>query len=183
MHERVQLCQDPQTEFAILRESLRVSRINHILGVHGHTIFQEQEATQIFDVGQRSLQRLFPGFTEDSSEQATLSANQSGTGYNSAQDVAHPSTLGCSHCSQTAGSPHESRSSKSRTLARATSAGATGHVNGDGHRRVPRRPRRLGDPHSLTKPAKNLPKLQLIHGSKQHKDTPAQPSRAQQCRK
>ena len=38
MHERVQLCQDPQTESALLRESLGVSRINHILRVHGHTI-------------------------------------------------------------------------------------------------------------------------------------------------
>ena len=36
MHERVQLCQDPQTECALLRESLGVSRFNHILRVHGH---------------------------------------------------------------------------------------------------------------------------------------------------
>ena len=43
MHERVQLCQDPQIEFALLRESLGVSRINHILRV-GHTILQEKEA-------------------------------------------------------------------------------------------------------------------------------------------
>ena len=94
MHERVQLCEDPQTEFAILRESLRVSRINHILGVHGHTIFQEQEATQIFDVGQRSLQRLFPGFTEDSSEQATVSASQSGTGTTVHRMLPTPAHLG-----------------------------------------------------------------------------------------
>ena len=38
MHERVQLCQDPQTEFTLLREYLGVSRINHILRVHGFTI-------------------------------------------------------------------------------------------------------------------------------------------------
>ena len=38
MRERVHLCQDPQTEFALLYESLGVSRINHILRVHGHTI-------------------------------------------------------------------------------------------------------------------------------------------------
>ena len=36
MHERVQHCQEPQTKFAFLRESLGVSRINHILRVHGH---------------------------------------------------------------------------------------------------------------------------------------------------
>ena len=50
MHERVQLCQD-QTEFALQR----VSRINHILLVHGHTILQEKRAAEIYDgVGQRS---------------------------------------------------------------------------------------------------------------------------------
>ena len=60
MHVRVQLCQDPQTEFALLRESLGVSRINDILRVHGHTVFQEQRAAEIYDeVGQRSLERLF----------------------------------------------------------------------------------------------------------------------------
>ena len=56
MHEHVQLCQDPQTEFALLREILGVSRIDHILRVHGHTIPHEEEAATIFDeVGQRSL--------------------------------------------------------------------------------------------------------------------------------
>ena len=43
-HERVQLCQDPQTEFALLRESLGVSRINHILPEHSHTILQDKRA-------------------------------------------------------------------------------------------------------------------------------------------
>ena len=74
MHERAQLCQDPKTEFALLRKSLGVSRINHILRVHGHTVLQERQAAQIFDeIGQRSLKRL----SEDSFEQATLSAGQS----------------------------------------------------------------------------------------------------------
>ena len=46
-------------------------------GVHGHTILQEKRAAEIYDeVGQRSLERLFPGFTEDSSEQTTLSASR-----------------------------------------------------------------------------------------------------------
>ena len=49
MRKRVQLCQDPLTEFALLRESLGVSRINHILRVHGHTILQEQLAAEIYD--------------------------------------------------------------------------------------------------------------------------------------
>ena len=62
MHEKVQLCQDPQTEFALLRESLGVSRINHILRVHGTTILQERRAAEAFDeIGQRSLERLFQG--------------------------------------------------------------------------------------------------------------------------
>ena len=46
VHERVQLCQDPQTEFALLRD--------------GHTILQEKRAAEICDeVGQKSLERLF----------------------------------------------------------------------------------------------------------------------------
>ena len=62
MHERDQLCLDPQTEFALLRESLGVSRINHILQVHGRTILQEKKAAETYDeIGQRSLERLFPG--------------------------------------------------------------------------------------------------------------------------
>ena len=82
MHERVQLCQDPQTEFALFRESLGVCRINQIRRVHGHTIIQQQRVLEISDdVGQRSLERLFPGFTEESVTQATLSAGQSGIGY------------------------------------------------------------------------------------------------------
>ena len=51
IHERVQLCQDPQTEFALLRESLGVSHINHILREHGHTIIQEQRAATTLGSG------------------------------------------------------------------------------------------------------------------------------------
>ena len=47
--------------------------------MHGHAILNEEAATKIFDgVGERSLERLFPGFTEDSSQEITLSAGQSG---------------------------------------------------------------------------------------------------------
>ena len=57
MRERVQLCQDPQTEFALQRESLDVSRINHILRVHGPTILQEKRVAEIHDeVGQWSFE-------------------------------------------------------------------------------------------------------------------------------
>ena len=45
-------------------------------------------------IGQRSLERLFPGFTEDSMTQATLSGGQSGIGYKKARDTAAPAHLG-----------------------------------------------------------------------------------------
>ena len=84
MHERVH-------HVSTCSESLGVSRTNHILQVHGCTILQEQRAAEIFDeVGQRSLARLFPGFTEDSMTQATLSADPSGIGYKRARDIAAP---------------------------------------------------------------------------------------------
>ena len=68
MHERVQLCQDPHTEFAVLRESLGGSRINHLLRVHGHTILEEQSAAEVYDeIGQRSLERLLHGGQHDTS--------------------------------------------------------------------------------------------------------------------
>ena len=67
MHERVQLCQDPQ-KFALLRGSVGVTRINHNFRVHVHTFLNEDAAAKtIEEVGQKSLERLFP---EDSTEQA-----------------------------------------------------------------------------------------------------------------
>ena len=93
-HERVQVCQDPQTEFALLRESLGVSRMNHILRVHGYTLLHEEEAKTFNEVGQRSHERRFPGFTEDSAEQAVLCASQSGFGHKRSTDVARAAHLG-----------------------------------------------------------------------------------------
>ena len=49
MRERVQLCQDPQTEFAVLYESLEASRVNHIFRVHRHIILEEERAVRFFD--------------------------------------------------------------------------------------------------------------------------------------
>ena len=66
MHERVQLCQ--QTEFALLRECLGVSRIDHVLRVHGHTVLQEKRAA--------------------------LGAGQSGIGYKRSRHTATPAHLG-----------------------------------------------------------------------------------------
>ena len=54
--------------------------------VHGHTILHDGQAATIFDeVGLRSVERLSPGFTEDSS-----GACQSGIGYKRSVDVARP---------------------------------------------------------------------------------------------
>ena len=66
------MCQDPQTEFALLRESLGVSRTNHVLRIHGHIILKEKEgAAKIFDeVGQWSRETLSRDYS--GLEQATL---------------------------------------------------------------------------------------------------------------
>ena len=89
MCERVQPCHDPPTEFAFLRENLGVSRFNHILRVHGDTILKEQSAAAVDDeIGQRSLERLFPGFTEDTMTHAIFSASQSGLGFTRVRDIA-----------------------------------------------------------------------------------------------
>ena len=43
-HERVQFCQDLQKEFALLRESLGASRINHILRPHDSALKSSQHS-------------------------------------------------------------------------------------------------------------------------------------------
>ena len=90
-HERV--CQDPQTEFAHLREFGGQRYQPHPAGSR-HTILQEQRAAEVCDeIGQRSLERPFVGLTEDSMTQATLSAGQSGLssgGFHRSQ-TPHPS--------------------------------------------------------------------------------------------
>ena len=48
-HERVQLCQDYQTEVALFRKCLGVSRINYILRVHGRAIMQDKRAAEVCD--------------------------------------------------------------------------------------------------------------------------------------
>ena len=47
-HERVQLCQDLQTEFAHIRESLGVSRVNRFFPVHEDMILEEESAARTF---------------------------------------------------------------------------------------------------------------------------------------
>jgi hypothetical protein len=96
MHERVQLCQDPQAEFILARESLGLGRVNHILRVHGHSLVERDGAAAAFDaVGRTSLERLFQGMTDEGHTQATLSAKEAGLGWREALDVARPAHLGC----------------------------------------------------------------------------------------
>ena len=63
----------------------------HPAGSRPHnTILEEQRAAEVYDeIGQRSVERLFPGLIEDSMTQATLSAGQSGIGYKERQTLLH----------------------------------------------------------------------------------------------
>ena len=58
MHKRVQLCQDPQTEFASLTRKSWCQSCQPQSASARHTILQEKRAAEIYDeVGQRSLER------------------------------------------------------------------------------------------------------------------------------
>ena len=62
MRERVPLCHETQTEFALIRESLGAGRANHIFRVHGHMILEEESAARTLDeVELGSLERPFQG--------------------------------------------------------------------------------------------------------------------------
>ena len=75
-------------------------------GFTAHTILQEQSAAAVYDeIGQRSFERLFPGLTEDSMTQATLSASPIRIGFKRARDIAATAHLGA-HRSQTAHPVH-----------------------------------------------------------------------------
>ena len=63
------------------------------------TILDEESAAKTLnELGMGSLERLFPGFKEDSSQQATLSAGQPGTGCKRSLDVARPGALERGYC-------------------------------------------------------------------------------------
>ena len=67
MDERVQRCQDPHMEFALRRESLGVSRINHNLRVQGHDPAGRSEL-------QKSTMRLGRGLLRGSSHDSRRTA-------------------------------------------------------------------------------------------------------------
>ena len=82
MHERVQVCANPQTELVLAGDSLGVSRVNHILRVHGARLAENGEALNAFDtLGKDALDRLLPGLTVESHVQASLGARNGGLGW------------------------------------------------------------------------------------------------------
>ena len=111
------------------------------------------------------------GFTEDSSEQATLSASQSGTGYRRAMDVARPAHLGALIASKPwildmlQGEGTAELLPEQPSLARLDTSIESAAT-------FPRQP-------GCT--CQEQPKQQTTHGSKQYRDTTAPPSRTHLC--
>ena len=55
-------------------DSLGIGRVSHILRVHGHGLAQEGAQLQTFDDAARAtMDRLFPGLSDESHRQASLS--------------------------------------------------------------------------------------------------------------
>ncbi len=94
IHERIAVCSDVQTEHVLSRQSLGVSRVNHILRVHGH-LLHERDSLKGFDEATRcAMDRLFAGLSDESHEQATLGASLGGLGWRRASDTALAANLG-----------------------------------------------------------------------------------------
>ena len=53
MRSKLSVAQDPQTEHVLNKDCLNVSRVNHILRVHGHTLAEETTCFEAFDEGAR----------------------------------------------------------------------------------------------------------------------------------
>ena len=95
MHERIQLCSAPQSEFVLARRNLGVCRVNHILRVHGHRLAAQRDGAEAFNkLGKDALDRIFPGLTDLGHIQASLSVRQSGLGWRIASEVSRPANLG-----------------------------------------------------------------------------------------
>ena len=71
MRERTQVCQGPDTEFVLARESLGVRRANRIQRLHGHTMLELEPF---------ELERSRPGMTEEGHIQASHGASEAGLG-------------------------------------------------------------------------------------------------------
>ena len=76
------------------QHSLGISRINHILRVHGESLTVVGALLQAFDDWARStLDRLFPGLSDEGHEQTTLAAAKGGLGLKRARDSALAANL------------------------------------------------------------------------------------------
>ena len=96
VRERVQLCQDPQTDFVLLRERLGICRINHILRVHGRS-----------NEPLKSTTRLDSDLFEGSSR---LHGRRHGTGHTQRSPVRNRVQSSARHRgSSPLGSPHSSQ--------------------------------------------------------------------------
>ena len=82
MQEKVAVAADVQTEHVLNRECLGVGRVNHILRVHGHALQAHEGHLERFDGAMRNeMDRLFPGLTDEGSEQASLAVSAGGLGW------------------------------------------------------------------------------------------------------
>ena len=95
MQAKTAICQDVQTEHVLNRQSLGIGRVKHILRVHGEKLLgQGATVLEGFDTATReAMDRLFPGLTPESHEQATLAACVGGLGWRKASDTARPANL------------------------------------------------------------------------------------------
>ena len=94
MQQKVQICNDIQTEHVMLRQCLGINKVNHILRVHGQSLWQEKSTLALIDDVQRSsLDRMFPGIGEEGHQQATLAASAGGLGWRAAATTALPANL------------------------------------------------------------------------------------------
>ena len=108
-------------------ELLRKYVSRRLLALSEGELAAEIEAAKIFEVGQRSLERLLPGFTQGSLEQATPSASQSSIWVLEGAGRCQPSTPRSSECCQTTDSGHDDpRCDYSRSHPETTFVGAPG---------------------------------------------------------
>ena len=95
MQQKTAVCCDTQTEHVLNQQSLGLGRVNHILRVHGHLLSQDPGDLGAFDkVSRTTMDRLFPGLTDESHDQAALATSLGGVGWRRAADVALPANLG-----------------------------------------------------------------------------------------
>ena len=94
MQRKLQICNDVQTEHVLSRQCLGINKVNHILRVHGAALWRDGEILEQFDQQQReTLDRMFPGLTDEGHRQAVLGASVGGLGWRPAVSTAVPANL------------------------------------------------------------------------------------------